>query len=101
VLSTAASTRRTQLALSAFFYGNIPLLLGLIALAAGILRAVLEAAGYPAAGSRTGHAAVLAVGAGLFLAGDAVIRRVLHIGPTLGRIAAAVVALATTAAGAS
>jgi len=101
VLSTAASKRRTQLALGAFFYGNMPLLLGLITLAAGILRAVLEAAGHPGAASRTGQAAVLAAGAALFLAGDVVIRRVLRIGPTRARIAAAVVALATTAAGAS
>jgi low temperature requirement protein LtrA len=99
VLGAAASRRRTQLALSAFFYGNIPLLLGLVALAAGILRAVLEAAGHAGAGPRTGQAAVLAAGAALFLAGDVVIRRVLRTGPTRLRIAAAVVALATIPAG--
>ena len=101
VLAAAASRRRTQLALGAFFYGNIPLLLGLIAMAAGILRAVLEAAGHPMAGPRAGQAAVLAAGAALFLAGDAVIRRVLHTGPARLRIAAAVLALATTVVGAT
>jgi low temperature requirement protein LtrA len=101
VLSAATSRRRTQLALGAFFYGNIPLLLGLVALAAGILRAVLEAAGQATGGPRVAQAAVLAAGAALFLAGDVVIRRVLHIGPTRMRIAAAVAALATTAAGAT
>jgi low temperature requirement protein LtrA len=101
VLSAAASRRRTQLALGAFFYGNIPLLVGLIAMAAGILRAVLEAAGHPMAGPRAGQAAVLAAGAALFLAGDAVIRQVLHTGPARLRIAAAVLALATTVVGAT
>ncbi len=101
VLSAAASRRRTQLALGAYFYGNIPLLLGLVALAAGILRAVLEAAGHITAGPRVAQAAVLAVGAALFLAGDVVLRLVLHTGPTRLRIAAAAAALATTAAGAT
>jgi low temperature requirement protein LtrA len=101
VLSAAASRRRTQLALGALFYGNIPLLLGLVALAAGVLRAVLEAAGHAAAGPRTEQAAVLAVGAALFLAGNVVIRRVMHTGPTRLRIAAAAAALATTVAGAT
>ena len=101
VLTDATSKRRTQLALSAFFYGNIPLLLGLVALAAGILRAVIEAAGQPAPVSRAGLAAVLAAGAALFLAGDVVIRRVLRTGPTRLRAIAAVVVLATTAVGAA
>jgi low temperature requirement protein LtrA len=101
VLSAAASRRRTQLALGAFFYGNIPLLLGLVALAAGILRAVLEAAGHAGTGLQTAQAAVLAAGAALFLTGDVVIRRVLRTGPTRLRIAAAAAALATTAAGAT
>jgi low temperature requirement protein LtrA len=101
VLTAAASRRRTQLALGALFYGNIPLLLGLVALAAGILRAVLEAAGHATAGPEVAQAAVLAVGAALFLAGDVVIRLVMHTGPTRVRIAAAAAALATTAAGAT
>jgi len=101
VLADATSKRRTQLALSAFFYGNIPLLLGLVALAAGILRAVIEAAGQPAPVSRAGLAAVLAAGAALFLTGDVITRRLLHIGPTRLRAIAAVVVLATTAVGAA
>jgi low temperature requirement protein LtrA len=101
VLSAATSRRRTQLALGALFYGNIPLLLGLVAMAAGILRAVLETAGHAGPGPRTAQAAVLAVGAALFLAGNVVIRRVLRTGPTRLRIAAAAAALATTAVGAT
>lgn len=102
-LTEATGERRTALALSALFYGNIPLLLGLIAMAAGILREVLQAAGRagPAAGSAAsaGQAAVLAAGAALFLAGDATIRGQLRTGPVRPRAAAAVVALATVPAG--
>jgi low temperature requirement protein LtrA len=112
-LAEASGRRRTQLALSALFYGNIPLLLGLVATAAGILIAVVQAAGHPAAAAmlgagagagqgvaaRAGQAAVLAGGAALFLAGDVVIRRVLRTGPVRLRIAAAIAALATTGAG--
>jgi low temperature requirement protein LtrA len=112
-LTEASGERRTQLALSALFYGNIPLLLGLVATAAAILIAVVQAAGHPAAASmlgagagaghgiaaRTGQAAVLACGAALFLAGDVVIRRVLRIGPVRLRLAAALAALATMIVG--
>jgi low temperature requirement protein LtrA len=112
-LAEASGRRRTELALSALFYGNIPLLLGLVATAAGILIAVVQAAGHPAAAAmlgagagagqgieaRAGQAAVLAGGAALFLAGDVVIRRVLRTGPVRLRIAAAIAALATTVVG--
>jgi len=112
-LAEASSRRRTQLALGALFYGNIPLLLGLVAMAAAILMAVVQAAGHPAATSvlgagagagqgvaaRVGQAAVLAGGAALFLAGDVVIRRVLGTGPVRLRLTASIAALATTVIG--
>jgi low temperature requirement protein LtrA len=98
VLTAASSERRTGLALSAFFYGNIPLLLGLVAMAAGVGEAIRRS-GRLAAGP-LGPAVVLAVGAALFLAGDVAIRRQLRIGPVRWRSAAAVVALATMAVGA-
>jgi hypothetical protein len=112
-LAEASGRRRTQLALSALFYGNIPLLLGLVATAAAILMAVVQAAGHPAAAAllgagagagqgvaaRTAQAAVLGCGAALFLAGDVVIRRVLRTGPLRLRVAAAIAALATTVVG--
>ncbi len=104
VLTAASGRRRTALALNAFFYGNIPLLLGLIAMAAGVLRAVVQAAGRaaPAAGSAVaaGQAVVLAAGAALFLAGGMIIRVQLRTGPAGVRAAAAVSALATAAVGA-
>lgn len=102
-LTAASGERRTALALNAFFYGNIPLLLGLIAMAAGILRAV-QAAGLsgpgPDSAARAGQAVVLGCGAALFLAGDAIIRTQLRAGPVRVRAAAAVAALATAVVGA-
>jgi low temperature requirement protein LtrA len=104
VLAAASAEKRTALALNAFFYGNIPLLLGLIALAAGVLRAVTLAAGQagPATGTpaEAAQAAVLGGGAALFLAGDVIIRKQLGSGPLRLRMAAAVAALATAAVGA-
>jgi low temperature requirement protein LtrA len=113
VLAAANPDRRIVLALNAFFYGNIPLLLGLIAMAAGILRAVVQAAGPagpagPAAGSAgpaagsAGSAAqafVLAVGAGLFLTGDVISRWQLRTGPFRIRLALTAAAVATAAVG--
>ena len=99
VLTAATSERRTALALAAFFYGNIPLLLGLVAMAAGVGAAIersLRLAAGPA-----GAAVALAVGAALFLAGEVIIRRILGTGPWRLRAATAVLVLATAAIGAS
>lgn len=98
VLSAQTSERRTALALSAYFYGNIPLLLGIVAVAAGVQQAIEYSARLSA--GPVSAAAVLAVGAALFLAGDVAFRLQLRTGPVRLRIAAAVLALATTAAGA-
>jgi low temperature requirement protein LtrA len=104
VLADLPSDRRTGLILRALFYGNIPLLLGLIAVAAGVLRAVVQAAGggaSPDLAVRAAQAALLAAGAALFLAGDVIVRLLLRLGPVRWRTAAAVAALATTAVGAA
>jgi low temperature requirement protein LtrA len=103
VLTRAPGGRRTALVLNAYFYGNIPLLLGLVALAAGVLREVVQAAGRPSpapgtAGSAA-QAAVLACGAALFLAGNLVVRWQLGIGPVRPRLLAAAVAVATIPVG--
>jgi low temperature requirement protein LtrA len=97
VLTAASSERRTSLALSALFYGNIPLLLGLVAMAAGVQQVISHSA-RPAAGP-AGAAVALALGAALFLGGNVAIRRLLSLGPTRLRTAAAVAALATTPIG--
>jgi low temperature requirement protein LtrA len=97
VLGAATSERRTALALSAFFYGSIPLLLGLVAMAACVAQAIEHAARL--APGPAGAAVVLACGAALFLVGDMSIRRQLQIGPVRLRAAAAVLALATIPVG--
>jgi low temperature requirement protein LtrA len=103
VLTKAASERRTALALNAYFYGNIPLLLGLVAMAAGVLRVVLAStragAGPGSDAAAVGQAGLLAAGAALFLAGNAIIRGQLGLGPVRLRAAAGAAALATTAVG--
>ncbi|HEY2508270.1 MAG TPA: low temperature requirement protein A [Streptosporangiaceae bacterium] len=100
-----ASADRTSLVLRALFYGNIPLLLGLVALAASVARAVAQAAGPGGAGldlaARTGQAALLAAGAAFFLAGDVIARHLLHLGPFRLRLVAAIACLATIALGAT
>jgi low temperature requirement protein LtrA len=98
VLEAASSERRTALALSAYFYGNIPLLLGLVAMAACVAQAIEDAARL--APGPAGASVVLACGAALFLAGDISIRRQLRTGPVSLRTAAAVLALATIPVGA-
>jgi low temperature requirement protein LtrA len=96
VLTRVGAARRPALALGGFFYGFIPLLLGLVGLAAGVLTAVTLAG---STGGSAGQSAVLACGAALFLGGNAAIRRYLGIGPVRMRALAAVLALATIAVG--
>jgi low temperature requirement protein LtrA len=98
VLTEATSERRVTLALTAFFYCNIPLLLGLVAMAAGVAAAI-ERSGRVTAGP-AGAAVALAVGAAAFLAGDLAIRLRLRTGPVRLRAVAAVLALATAPIGA-
>ncbi len=97
-LTAASSERRTALAISAYFTGNIPTLLGVVAVAAGVQQAVERSAS--AAPGPVSAAAVLAAGAALFLAGDVTFRRQLRLGPVRLRAAAAAAALASTVAGA-
>jgi low temperature requirement protein LtrA len=98
VLTTVTGPQRTALALNALFYGNIPVLLGLVAMAAGVQEAIAASA-HPVAG-HPAAATALAVGAALFLAGDAAIRRLLGLGSSSARLAGGLAALATIPAGA-
>jgi low temperature requirement protein LtrA len=95
-LNRVGSARRPAMALSAFFYGFIPLLLGLVGLAAGVLMAVMLAG---AASSSAAQAAVLACGAALFLGGSAAVRWHIRTGPAGIRALAAALALVTIAVG--
>jgi low temperature requirement protein LtrA len=83
--------RRPQLALLAFGYWHYGLLLGIVAIAAGLKKAVGDP--YDPLGSLI--ALELAAGVALFLACEVGFRRTLGIGRSAARIAAAVLALTT------
>jgi low temperature requirement protein LtrA len=89
-LTDAGPEIRPRLALSAYFYAYIPMLLGIVAMAAGLKTAI----GHPGAALTAGPAIALAAGVTLFLAGDVMFRRVLRIGTPWHRAAAAATALA-------
>jgi low temperature requirement protein LtrA len=89
-LTAADPARRPWLALGAFFYAYIPMLLGIVAIAAGLKTAI----GHPGASLAGGPALALAGGVTLFLAGDVMFRRVLGGGAPWYRGAAAAAALA-------
>jgi low temperature requirement protein LtrA len=96
-MTAASRERRPALALSAYFFAHIPMLLGIVALAAGV-RLTIGNAAQP---HPTDQALALGGGTALFLAGNAMFRRALRIGPGWPRFATAVFALATTALGAT
>jgi low temperature requirement protein LtrA len=89
-LTKADTDKRTWLALAAYFYAYIPMLLGIAATAAGLRNAI----GHPGSALTAGPAIALAGGVALFLAGDAWFRRTLRIGPPRYRALAAALALA-------
>jgi low temperature requirement protein LtrA len=95
-LAAADEGRRTQMTMFGYFYAHIPIVIGVIAIAAGFKKAL-------------GHmydplsmAAAVALGGGLalYLIGDAWFRRVLGIGTPLPRLVAAALGLATIPLGA-
>jgi low temperature requirement protein LtrA len=88
--------RRAQAALNGFGYWHLPLLLGIVAIAA----AERSALGRPFDESDWRVAALLAGGAALFVAGNVGFRRELRIGRAGPRAAAALLALATMPLGA-
>ena len=86
---------RPALALNAYWYAYIPMLLGIVALAAGIKVAMLN----PGAGLPWRPSLALGGGVALFLAGDVWFRAALRIGAQRYRIVAAIAALAASAVG--
>ena len=95
-MAEAPRVRRPALALSAYFYPHIPILLGVVALAAGVKLTISHVQSHPAA-----PALAIGGGAALFLAGQAAFRWALHLGTPWLRLAAALFALATAALGAT
>jgi low temperature requirement protein LtrA len=94
-MTAAPVERRPFLALYAYGYAHVPILLGVVALAAGVKRSVghaFEALSVP-------QALALGGGVALYLLGDALFRRSLRLAPSWFRAAAGLVALASLALG--
>jgi low temperature requirement protein LtrA len=90
-LEDVDDARRTTLIMNGYFYAHIAVIIGIVVTAAGVKKA-LGHVGHPL---HTGPAIALAAGVMVYLLGDVVFRRVLGIGPSLLRAAAAVVCLVT------
>jgi low temperature requirement protein LtrA len=87
--------RQLRLAIAAYFFAYLPMLLGIITLAAGVKESIGEV------GHRLDPAPAVTLGAGvaLYLAGDVAFRTALRIGPVAARAVAAVAALLTIVLG--
>ena len=83
---------RPALALAAYFYAYIPMLLGIVALASGVKQAIVNTGSTLPAGP----CVAMGCGVALFLAGSAAFRHALRIGPGRYRLTAAAVALAAS-----
>lgn len=86
---------RVRMALGAFFYAYMPILFGVVVLAAGLRHAI----GHITAPLPLPHAMLLGAGVGLFLAGEAGFRHALGITPLRSRAVAAALASATPVVG--
>ena len=95
-LGGAENEARTLLAIRAYYFAHIPVLLGIVVAATGIHGAVA----HPAARADWRSATALAVGISLFLAGIAWFRRCMAIGRPPTRAAAALAVLASIPIGA-
>jgi low temperature requirement protein LtrA len=94
-LAGTAEDRRAAVAVRAFDYWHLPILLGIVCLAAGLKDAI----GHAYDRLDPAHAWLLAGGAAVFLAGDVGFRHTLRLGPGRLRAAAAALALATVPLG--
>jgi low temperature requirement protein LtrA len=83
---------RPALALAAYFYAYIPMLLGIVALASGVKQAIVRTGSTLPAGP----CVAMGCGVALFLAGSAAFRHALRIGTGRYRLTAAVVAVAAS-----
>src|SRR5262249_31048536 len=88
---------RVRMALHGYFYAYIPMLLGVIALAAGVKLTI----GGVGARLTAWPAGLLAGGVALYLLGDVAFRRALRIRPLGYRVVGAAAALATVLLGVS
>ncbi|MFL5792862.1 MAG: low temperature requirement protein A [Actinomycetota bacterium] len=90
-LAAVSDDRRGWVAIQAFGYWHLLMLLGIIAMAAGLKDVV----GHAFDPLDLAHALLLSGGVAIFLAGDVLFRHTLHIGPGGLRALAATLALAT------
>ena len=90
-LAAVDDDRRGWVAVQAFGYCHLLMLLGIITLAAGLKDAI----GHAFDPLDLPHALLLSGGTALFLAGDVLFRRTLRLGRSTYRLAAATLALAT------
>ena len=90
-MTAATDERRARLAIEAFGYWHLALLLGVVMAAAGLKQAVA----HPFTPERAAFAVLLAAGVALFLAAHLGFRRTLGTGSGTGRALAAALALAT------
>jgi low temperature requirement protein LtrA len=94
-LAAVEPARRARAAVHAYGFAHVPILLGIVALAAGLKKAI---------GHVTGHleldqAVVLAAGVTVYILGDTVFRRILRIGMSRFRAVGALLAMAATPLG--
>jgi low temperature requirement protein LtrA len=94
-MAAASVAQRFRLAINAYFFAYIPILLGVITTAAGMERSL----GHAADRLDVGSALLLAGGVAVYLGGDVAFRRVMGIRPVAYRAGAAVVALGTVMLG--
>jgi low temperature requirement protein LtrA len=87
---------RAQAALRAFGYWHLPMLLGIVSIAA----VAREATAHPFSSLTWARAAILAAGVGTYLAGDVLFRAELRLGVVRWRAVGALVALAAIPVGA-
>jgi low temperature requirement protein LtrA len=96
-MDAAPTDQRFRLAINGYFYAYIPMLLGVITMAAG----VKDSIGLATEELEMGPALALALGVAMYLAGDVAFRLVMGIRPIGYRAAAAAGALGTVALGVS
>ncbi|MGW2562369.1 low temperature requirement protein A [Streptomyces sp. NPDC001514] len=95
VFARTPPLRRFKLALNAYYYSFLPMLIGIAFLAAGVKKSI----GHPGEQLPVGPALALAGGVALFLAGDIAFRAVLGITPVVYRAVAVLGTLATALLG--
>jgi low temperature requirement protein LtrA len=95
VLTGADEGRRTNMIMYGYFYAHLPIVIGVITLAAGLKKAI----SHPAEPLHTAAAIALAGGVTIYLLGDVWFRHIMRLGPSRQRTAAALAALATIPVG--